>query len=412
MKKISCNQSLYINVMVMVVIALGSVNCQSWNLFDILSPASTTGFSQLKFKTASAGTFHSLGIKSDGTLWAWGFNSNGQLGNGDKTYVDKNIPVLIDAGSWQSISASETHSLGIKTDGTLWAWGSNTFGEIGDNAVCALSFTCDVPNFISSPTPGAVWVSVSTGLYDSFGILSDGTLWAWGHNVNGQLGDGTLVDKLTPVQIASPVVGATWVSVSAGHMHTLGILSDGTLWAWGYNLYGQLGDNTSGIGADKSTPVQIVTPIVGATWVKVSGGGYHTLALLSDGTVWAWGYNAFGQLGDATNIDKLTPVQIIIPSAGATVASVDTNFYQSLALLSDGSLLAWGYNIYGQLGDGTNLDKWTPVHIAGQWQSVSAGLYHGLAIDGNFSLSSWGYNFYGQLGHGDFTDRWIPTSLQ
>ena len=156
-----------------------------------------------------------------------------------------------------------------------------------------LFFTLLMTAFPSGATGETVKSQIAAGSYHTLAIKSDGTLWAWGYNYSGQLGDGTTSNKTTPVQIGT---GTNWSQIAAGGYHTLAIKSDGTLWAWGYNSYGQLGDGASGGGNYKTTPVQIGT---GTNWSQIAAGGYHTLAIKSDGTLWAWG-NYYGQLGDAT----------------------------------------------------------------------------------------------------------------
>ncbi len=244
----------------------------------------------------ASGAAHSLALKSDGTLWAWGNNSHGQLGDGTK--ADKTIPVRIGKDmKWVAIATGRDHSLALKSDGTLWAWGNNSHGQLGDGTKADKT----VPVRIGKDKK---WIEIEAGDLHSVGLQSDGTLWAWGNNSDGQLGDGTTIDKTAPVQIGKD---AAWARVSAGAFHTVALKKDMTLWAWGNNSHGQLGDGTT---AAKTAPIRIGTE---ARWVAVSAGDYHTLALyLCDGclatsTLWAWGYNDYGQLGDGTTTDKTSP---------------------------------------------------------------------------------------------------------
>jgi alpha-tubulin suppressor-like RCC1 family protein len=247
----------------------------------------------------SAGLAHTLMINSDGTLWAWGTNNDGQLGDG--TGVDSPTPRLVNSDTnWVAVSASR-HSSAIKSDGTLWGWGWNSSGELGDGTTTNRWS----PVQIGTDT---TWVSVSAGTNQTLAIKSDGTLWAWGNNYFGQLGDGTSgsgSDKWSPVQIGTDT---DWLSVSSGSAHTVAIKTDGTMWAWGYNIFGQLGNNSSDSNPHP-TPVKVGTD---NNWVSASAGGYHTLALKSDGTIWAWGSNSNGQLCNGT-IDTNphpTPVKV------------------------------------------------------------------------------------------------------
>ena len=201
-------------------------------------------------------------------------------------------------GCWQSISAGYKYSLALKTDGTLWAWGHNGFGQIGDGT----NINKNAPIQIGNATN---WQSISAGNFFSLALKTDGTLWAWGRNLWGQLGDGTNTDKNSPTQIG---VDTDWQSIIAGDNHSLALKTDGTLWAWGLNFYGQFGDGTN---TSSNTPTQIGSS---NDWQSISGGNIYSLALKTDGSLWAWGSNEFGELGDGTNIDKNIPIYIKCPT--------------------------------------------------------------------------------------------------
>jgi len=235
---------------------------------------------------------------------------------------------------------------------------------------------------------GGAGAKVSAGGYHTCAIKQDGSLWCWGRNDYGQLGDGTYSDRTTPVQITSGVS-----SVALGLYYTCAVKTDGSLWCWGDNYYGQIGDGTSGWGINKNTPVQIMSSGVSS----VALGGAHTCAVRTDGSLWCWGRNDYGQLGDGTWTDKNTPVQIM--SSG--VSSVALGDFHTCAVRTDGSLWCWGYNYYGQLGDGTWTNKNTPVQIMSSGvSSVALGGYHTCAVKTDGSLWCWGRNNYGQLGDG------------
>jgi alpha-tubulin suppressor-like RCC1 family protein len=321
---------------------------------------------------------------TNGGLWSWGYNNYGQLG--DDTITHRSSPVQTVAGgtNWKLVSCGQYHTAAIKTDGTLWGWGFNTYGQLGDNTIDNKSSP------VQTVAGGTNWKSVSCGQYHIAAIKTDGTLWTWGYNQNGELGDNTRTYKSSPVQtIAS---GTNWKSVGCGNYHTTAIKTDGTLWSWGHNQFGQLGDNTR---TAKSSPVQVG---ILTDWKSVSGGLYHTAAIKTDGTLWSWGYNGGGPLGDNTITNKSSPVQTI--AGGTNWKSVSGGISYTAAIKTDGTLWVWGSNIYGQLGDDTRTDKSSPVQtVAGgtNWKSVDCGYWHTLAIKTDGTLWSWGNN-KGQLG--------------
>jgi alpha-tubulin suppressor-like RCC1 family protein len=361
----------------------------------------------IAFKTVSAGGYHSLAIKTDGTLWAWGVNYSGELGDG--TTYDRHSPVQIGTASdWAFVSAGDhtSHgfgfSLAIKENGTLWAWGYNGGGMLGDGTQTQKTTPVQIGN--------DTWASVSAGDGHTLAIKTDGTLWAWGGNLNGQLGNGTTnnVANPTPVRIGNDT---DWASVSAGTRHSLAIKSDGTLWAWGDNFNGQLGNNSTN---QQNAPVRIEAANNSEPWISVSAGVAYSLAIKTDGTLWAWGSNANGRTG-LNNINGNTLIPEQIPSV-VDWASVSAGSAHSLAIKTDGSLWAWGVNNDGQLGDGTQTQKTTPVQIdtannLAHWASVSAGIEHTLAIKEDGLLWAWGNNGAGQLGDGTTADKHSPIQI-
>jgi len=337
----------------------------------------------------TAGIWHNAAIKSDGTLWAWGSNGGGQLGIGTSDFDDHLTPVQIGAATWASVSANANYTVAIKTDGTLWAWGMNDYGQLGIG-------TSD-DDFHPNPVRiGAEtnWASVSTSGISSVAIRTDGTLWAWGYN-RGLLGDGTEEDRYSPVQIGT---GYAFVETDSGF--TAAIKSDGTLWAWGNGAL--IGDGTT---EDRSSPVKIGT----ATWTSVSSVS-HIAAIKSDGTLWAWGHNEDGQLGNGKSGAyeyESSPVQI---GTDTNWKSVSVGDDYTVAIKTDGTLWTWGSNDYGQLGIGTSGEETgrnSPVQIGTGYASVSAGRAHTLAIKTDGTLWAWGR---GPLGDGT-TQRTIPVRI-
>jgi alpha-tubulin suppressor-like RCC1 family protein len=348
----------------------------------------------------ASGLGHSLALKPDGSLWAWGTNSEGQLGDG--TTEKKDIPVRIgEDNKWVAISAGLKHSLALKSDGTLWAWGNNSHGQLGDGSTKNRTG----PVRIGKDTK---WVAVEAGDDHSVGLKSDGTLWAWGRNSNGQLGDGTKADKTAPVRIGRD---AAWARIAAGAFHTVALQKDMTLWVWGNNSHGQLGD---GATTDKTAPIRIG---MGARWACIAAGAYHTVALNwcadcgTTFTLWAWGANEHGQLGDGATEDKASPVQI---GTDTTWTKISAGSHHTVALRKGGALWAWGRNNKGQLGDGTTSDKAFPVRIGSEatWVSISGGAMHTLALKADDSAWSWGGNNHGQLGDGLAVNRAAPFQFK
>ena len=246
----------------------------------------------------SAGSRHSLGLRANGTAWGWGANYQGYLGDG--TTTNRSSPVSVVGGftDWVQVAAGYQHSLGLKSNGTAWAWGYNDSGRLGDGTITYKSSPVSVVGGFTD------WVQLDAGGSHSLGLRANGTAWAWGNNRFGYLGDGTTTDRSSPVSV---IGGFTdWAQVSAGSFsHSLGLRTNGTTWAWGANNGGYLGDGTT---VNKSSPVSVVGGFT--DWVQVSA-WYHSLAVRANGTAWAWGYNGSGQLGDNTTTSRLSPVSVI-----------------------------------------------------------------------------------------------------
>lgn len=341
----------------------------------------------------AAGDQISLILKNDGTVWAWGDNTYGQCGNGSALH-SVSLTRVIGLSNVTNIATGGSHSLAVKSDGTVWAWGNNSDGQLGDGTVTRRTTPVQV-----SGLTGAV--SVAAGVNFSLATRSDGTVRAWGNNTYGQLGDGTTTGRTTPVQV-SGLTGAA--SIAAGGFHSLAAKTDGTARAWGLNSYGELGDGTT---ANKTTPVQM-SGLTGV--ISVSGGYSHSLAVKSNGQVWACGRNAYGQLGDGSTTQRSTPVQVSGLTGASKVAAGD---YHSTAMKSDGTVWSWGWNGSGALGDGTTVNRSTPVRTSGLTgaTSIAAGLQYGLALKSDGSVWAWGMNEHAQLGDGNPVIRIIPKKI-
>lgn len=331
----------------------------------------------------AAGYAHSLAVKSDGSLAAWGKNTSGQLGDG--TSANSLLPKQIGTG-YTAIAGGKSPDTGftiaVKSDGSLWAWGDNTYGQLGDGTTTA---TLN-PKQIGSDTG---YVSVTAGYFHSVALKSDGSLWAWGRNDHGQLGDGTTVDRPVPTRIGTDT---GYTAIAAGESHTLALKSDGSLWAWGRNDSGQLGDGTV---SDSATP-----QLVNAGYSVIAAGKYFSLAIQWDGSLWAWGDNGIGQLGDGTINSRASPGQVGSDTGYTAIAA---GFAHTVALKGSGDLWAWGSNLYGSLGDGSIVDSRIPKLIGSGYTTIAAGNYHTLALKSDGSLSAWGDNGFGQVGDGSTT---------
>ncbi len=314
-------------------------------------------------------------LKEDGTVWDWGYNNCGQLG--DDTTTDRWTPVQVKGSGGvgfltdvKAIAGGSSHKAALKEDGTVWAWGYNYLGQLGDNTWINRYTPVQVlgPGGVGSLT-GVI--AITAGKDHTVALKDDGTVWTWGDNTNGKLGDNTTTNRNTPVQVkGAGGVGflTDVIAVGAGEEHTLALKDDGTVWAWGDNNEGQLGDDTT---EDRWTPVQVLGP--GGTdflgdVTAIAGGGFFTVALKKDGTVWTWGNNEEGQMGDDTTMERHTPVQVLGPGGTGVlknVLAVTAGYRFTATLKNDGTVWAFGSNWTGQLGDNTSTLSETPVQVLG-----------------------------------------------
>lgn len=298
----------------------------------------------------------------------------------------------------------------VAVSGPAWAWGGNAYGSLGDGTTNSHSS----PGPVSMPA-GVAFSSVSAGALFSLAIDSQGDAWAWGRNVEGSLGNGGLSDSSVPVAVSMPS-GVTFTQISASGF-VLALDSSGQAWAWGSNAYGQLGDGTH---TASSVPVAVSTP-EGVTFTAVSAGYFHALAIDSAGGAWAWGRNdvvgpGLGLLGDGTTVDSNSPVRVALPS-GVLAAQISAGPDASVLLDTTGAAWGWGSNLAGQLGDGTNISTTKPVAAVMPsgtlYTSVVTGPKFDIALDANGRAWAWGYNSNGQLGDGGSSNSSLarPVSM-
>jgi alpha-tubulin suppressor-like RCC1 family protein len=392
-----------------------------------------------RWVAVSAGGGHVAAIKADGSLWAWGYNSNYQLGIGAASQANQLKPVRVGlSNTWEQISAGYLNSVGVSERGELYAWGfyalvgnstsadrpapgvavftnakpgvvvagDDTSLEVrsngdlytwGDNSAGQLGLgTVGGFRAVPTPTPTRGWIAIAGGRQNNYGIKADGSLWSWGGNAHGELGFGDQTPRSTPTKVSA----AGWTQVSACADHVFALRADGTMYAWGANNMYQLGDGTV---TTRLAPVPIG---VGRRWVAVACGAAHGIALASDGNSYSWGDGSTGVLGIAQLGTYKTPTQ---SSTANDYVAIGTDFKLSAGLTVGGDLYAWGSA--GFVGDGTTSPRNTrvPVGTGLKYLDLTVGTGCALARVSDGSVVGWGGNFHGQLGDGTRSDRLSPS---
>ncbi len=366
----------------------GNLGNKIYTLHETLAVAVDTSAadgSALTGKTVvsvAAGNGHSLALAADGTVYAWGYNAYGQLGN--NSVISSNVPVAVDMSAADgsalagktviAIALGQSYSLALASDGKVYAWGYNGEGELGNGTTSTSSVPVAVD--MTGALAGKTVIAIAAGQSHSLALASDGTVYAWGYNNGAQLGDGSTANSLVPIAVdtlagdGSALVNKTVVAIAAGESHSLVLASDGTLYAWGYNGHGQLGNGSAVANFFFPVAVNMSGALTGKTVAAIAAGGNHCLALASDGTVFAWGFNSAGELGNNSTANSSVPLAVDMSAAdgsalaGKTVVAIAGGGVHSLALASDGTLYAWGYGGDGQLGNGSLANSSIPVAVS------------------------------------------------
>ena len=343
----------------------------------------------LRQQKITAGGHHTVVIKADSSLWSWGDDYYGQLGDGlndyqvvpDALFIQfSSNPVQVGKQKWLQVSSGDIHTLAQHEDGTLWAWGGNTDYSLGTT----LDEDQHSPIQISQDTD---WIHISAGGFHNFGIKVDGTLWGWGDNGGNVLG---LSDPLAGINIDRPTKidnSTNWQQISGGRTHSVAIKTDGTLWGWG------------SLRLKNLQPMVIVQQIsMESDWLQVSAGEYNTLIVKMDGTLWGWGLNQNSELGnnDSTEVDTITQI-----GNETDWAYVSTGGGITAAIKQDGTLWAWGF--YSKVPSQIGIDT--------KWISVATGRGHFVAQKDDGTIWTWGSNGLGQLGNGTTEFQALPVNI-
>ena len=367
----------------------GTVNC-SGNIVTSLPNSESTEV------LLSAVYHNTFAIKGDGTLWGWGANDFGQIGIGIDTHRNNvNTPLQIGSDiDWAIISTGWNHAMAIKTDGTLWGWGGNDYGQLGTGTVGFKPGIKNIPKQIGTDSD---WIAVSAGNYHTVALKQDNSLWTWGSNDAGQLGNNDFNNATKPTRVGTD---NDWIQIAAGQSYTIALKQNGAIWSWGSNSYGELGYETGDV-LRSPFPRKIGNA---ADWKEIRAGGYNA-AIKQNGELWIWGQGVYG-----INRDKSKWIQI--PGSDYQTVSVGNN--QGFALGSRTGWCGWGvdtlftdYNLAGNYVPPTQ-----PIQIIGnEWTALIAGYdyAYGVKVDG--SLWGWGKNSLGELGSGNFNDIDIPRQV-
>lgn len=365
---------------------------------------------EVTFTSVSAGFEHSIAIGDDGNTYAWGANDRGQVGTGGlHSYYDSPMRVHTPEGvTFTKVEAGYNFSLALGSDGVVYGWGDNGSGQLGNGS----SGISRSPVAAVMPE-GVTFTNISAGKSLAAALGSDGNAYGWGLNTVGQVGDGTTTGRNTPTRIQTPS-GVSYVDIEANGGFATAVGSDGNVYSWGGNVFGVFGNGTN--GTTSVTPVRARVP-AGVTLTSVSTTHQHVLATAIDGSVYAWGNNAQGQLGNGTYTTSYTPVKVLLPwyLEDVKFAEVFAGEKHSAARTTDGGVMSWGTNAEGQYGDGTVINGLRPmpatIPAEVSIEGFSGGGNHALALGSDHKLYAWGMNNRGQVGDFTKSNRTSPVQV-
>ena len=359
-------------------------------------------FTNTSGDTDYVGTAYTFGVKPQFiSLWLWGSNDNGQLGQNNPVNTHLSSPTQVTGTNYSSVAPTWDTAHVIKTDGTFWGWGENSHGQMGQNSTTVGKYSSPVQ--IGS---GTDWSKVFSCVYNGAAIKTDGSLWTMGYNAKGRSGQNNTTSYSSPVQVPG-----TWAMGTAGYNHIIATKTDGTLWAWGDGGYGVL---AQGNQTEYSSPKQVPGTTWGTTYNTLSATAKTSWSIKTDGTLWGWGSNSYGGLGQNNRTDASSPKQV----PGTDWKCISGCYESTLATKTDGTLWAWGHNRRGELGQnqgGTNNanKRSSPTQIPGTtWDIVRCGARYATATKTDGTLWAWGWNAnFGQLGQNNVTEYSSPVQI-
>ncbi|MEO8959026.1 MAG: hypothetical protein ABI304_08790 [Rudaea sp.] len=390
----------------------GAVKCFGFDGTGALGNNSTTdspipvGVSGLDSGVAAiaAGATHTCALTTTGAMQCWGSNGNGQVGNNATTDSHVPVPVSTLTSGVMAITSGYVHTCALTTAGAMKCWGANSNGELGNNSIT----DSHVPTPVSSLANGVASIASGSSADHSCALTTQGVVFCWGSNSYGELGNNSTTESHVPTAVSD--IGRGVASITAGDLHTCAVTTAGGVKCWGANFNGQLGNNMPTVNP---VPESVDVSGLPSGVATAAAGAYHTCALTTTGAVQCWGYNSSGQLGNGSKMDSSSPVAVSNLTSG--VVAISAGAYHNCALTSSHGVQCWGNNQYGGLGNASTVGSTTPVDVSGLTSGVSAivaGVYHTCALlTSTGGVKCWGYNHYGQLGNASTTNTSTPVDV-